>query len=171
MLNNPTYKQTLNPENYLELWKYFTDDAAKMKDRLWTIASLFFAAIAAMTGFITTYFLDLTKENLLQGKQLIVISMISISVWGLCLYFKYLIAQYGKHIRNGWNRIDFIRMKIEGLSEIWFLGSEEAIKVESEKSIETSLPKEAIRLIQFSNYIIAGYSLFLILVFIVILAT
>jgi len=170
LLNSPEYKQTLNPENYLELWKYFTDDAAKIKDRMWTIASLFFAAISALTGFIAKFFLGLTKENILDGKQIIVISMISISIWGMCLYFKYLIAQYGKHIRSGWCRADFIRTKIEGLSEIWFLGSEEAIKVEFEKSFDTSLPNEAKRLIEFSNYIIAGYSLLLVLVFNVILS-
>lgn len=157
------YKQTLKPENYLELWKYFSDDAAKIKDRMWTIASLFFAAVTTLAGFIAGIFSRLGKENILQSKELIQVIIVSVSLAGLCAYFKFMMLQYGKHLRAGWNRTNFIRMQIEGLSEIWHLGNEQEIRNDYNSSMDTSLPKEAKRLIDFSNYIIAGYGLFLVL--------
>lgn len=170
-MNTPQqYKQTLKPENYLELWKYFSDDAAKIKDRMWTIASLFFAVITTLTGFIAGSFSNLGKENILQGKELIQVVIVSISLVGLCAYFKFIMQQYGKHLRNGWNRTNFIRMQIEGLSEIWYLGNETEIKSDYEGCVDTSLPKEVKRLIDISNYIIAGYGLFVVLGFTVILS-
>src|SRR5688572_7883697 len=128
---NLSNKQKLRPQDYLDLWKYFSDDAAKIKDRMWTIASLFFAAIVGLIGFMTKSFSNINHGNFFRSKDLLAIIILSVALWGLCYYFKYLMIQYGKHIRSGWNRSNFIRMQIEGLSEIWHLGNAEDIKSES----------------------------------------
>lgn len=161
MSSSLPYKHSLTPDNHLELWKYFSDDAAKIKDRMWTIASLFFAAITTLVGFMAKLFSKLDRENILQGRQIMMVIIISVSLWGLCYYFKYLITQYGIHLRFGWNRTNFIRTQIEGLSEIWHTGNEQALKEEGEMPMDTSLPKEAKRLIDFSNFILKMYALFL----------
>jgi hypothetical protein len=62
------HQQTLKPENYLELWKYFTDDAAKIKDRMWTIASLFFCRYYGLNKFFGKYFFKYRQENYSSGR-------------------------------------------------------------------------------------------------------
>lgn len=47
MLNNT--KQTATN---LSVWKYFTDDAAKIKDRMWTMASWMLTLQAGLLAFI-----------------------------------------------------------------------------------------------------------------------
>ena len=42
-------------ETNLSLWKYFTDDAAKIKDRLWIMASWMFTLQAGLLAFIGKY--------------------------------------------------------------------------------------------------------------------
>lgn len=159
--DNPEYKQTLKPENYLELWKYFTDDAAKIKDRMWTIASLFFAAVTALISLIANKLSGFNKESMLKNEEGILLIITSLALLGLCTYFKYMITQYGRHIRSGWNRADYIRARIDGLSQIWHLENEELINAENKTPPVESLPDEAKRLIFFSNSIIASYLLFL----------
>lgn len=165
--DKPEYKQTLKPENYLELWKYFTDDAAKIKDRMWTIASLFFAAVTALISFIANNLSRLPEQNIFKSNEFMLLIMTSIALLGLCFYFKYMITQYGTHIRNGWNRADFIRRRIDGLAEIWYLGNDERMEEAYKIPTETSLPNEAKRLIYFSNLIMVCYVLFVMILFVV----
>ncbi len=52
------YKQQLdsNIDNYLDLWKYFSDDAGKIKDKMWTITAFFCSALGALLTFAGTRF-------------------------------------------------------------------------------------------------------------------
>jgi hypothetical protein len=170
MPDKAVYKQSLKPENYLELWKYFTDDAAKIKDRMWTIASLFFAAVTALISFIANKLSGFNKESILKNQGYILLIITSLALLGLCTYFKYIIIQYGRHISSGWNRANYIRTRIEGLSEIWHLGNEELIETGNKMPAAESLPGEAKRLIYFSNLVIAGYLLFLVILLIFFMA-
>jgi hypothetical protein len=58
----------------------------------------------------------------------IVIIAASAILYGLYFYLKYLIKQYGKHIRTGCNRAKDIRLKIKSLTEIYFLDNIDSIK-------------------------------------------
>ena len=156
------HQQTLKPENYLDLWKYFTDDAAKIKDRMWTIASLFFAGITGLISFLVNIFLGIGKKIILQADKIILIVAASAVLYGLCYYFKYLMTQYGKHIRSGWNRANYIRAKIDGLSAIWFLGDTNFIELENKEGFDTGLPQEVKRLLKFTNLSVFFYSFVLL---------
>jgi hypothetical protein len=155
-------KQQLNPENYLELWKYFTDDAAKIKDRMWTIASFFFAAITALSGFMVSNILQPDRLKNPTNNQYLLIIVCSVIFFGLCIYFKYMIRQYGYHIFNGWKRTNYLRTQIEGLSVVWFAGDSKKADEDFKGNTVPEFPPEALRLIGFANYIAIFYALFLV---------
>ena len=97
----------LNQENYLELWKYFTDDAAKIKDRMWMIATLFFGGVSTMISFSTQYYLQLNSSTI-NEKAIMILLVVSVAFIGLCFTLN-IIKSYGLHIQSGWNRANYIR--------------------------------------------------------------
>lgn len=99
--------KTLSKADYLDLWKFFSDDTAKIKDKLWTIASWLYALMSGLMAFM----LDEKAEELRP-----VMGVVGIS---LSVYTGYMIQQYGMHVRSGWNVSDFLRTKIVGLEEVW----------------------------------------------------
>lgn len=52
-------------ETNLSPWKYFTDDAEKIKDRMWTMASCMFNIQASITAFITKHLKGESLDSLL----------------------------------------------------------------------------------------------------------
>lgn len=60
-------------------------------------------------------------------------------------YSLFMLYQYGKHIRLCWNRADYIRFRIEGLSEIWCFNSDELKKIDrnQKEKIKLSPPRVA----------------------------
>lgn len=48
----------------------------------------------------------------------------------------FMLWQYGKHIRSGWNRADYIRFRIEGLSEIWCFNNEKLLEKDEQLKVE-----------------------------------
>lgn len=42
------HQAALNKQEYLDLWKVFSEDAAKIKDKLWTIASWLYALMSGL---------------------------------------------------------------------------------------------------------------------------
>lgn len=114
------YQLDQNPKQYVELWKWFTDDAAKIKDRMWTMATFFYTVLGALLGFVGKQLVsnngDGFIENVQQPDLVLIVALTGCVLSG---YGIFMLWQYGKHIRTGWNRADFIRFRIEGLSEIW----------------------------------------------------
>lgn len=45
-------KTTLTKQDYLDLWKHFSEDTAKIKDKLWTIASWLYALMSGLMAFM-----------------------------------------------------------------------------------------------------------------------
>ena len=113
-METPT-KQKLDSNNYLELWKWFTDDAAKIKDRMWTIATFFYTLLGALLGFVGK---ELLLDNMCIDNPAFVV-LIGVIGCVLSAYGIFMLCKYGHHIRMTWNRADYIRFRIEGLSEIW----------------------------------------------------
>lgn len=101
------HQEALNKQDYLDLWKFFSEDTAKIKDKLWTIASWLYALMSGLMA----YMLDEKA-----GELRPVIGVVGIL---LSIYTCYMIHQYGTHIRTGWNVTAYLRTKIEGLEEIW----------------------------------------------------
>lgn len=142
MLSND--KQT---ETNLSLWKYFTDDAAKIKDRMWTMASWMFTLQAGLLAFTGRYLSTNFQNHLvIENKILVMIS----AAMGVVLggYTLFMIQQYGEHIRGMWNRADKVRRQIPGLTEIWLLNDAVSIKEDTarEGKENNSLPAVAWRL-------------------------
>ena len=57
------YQVNADPKNYLELWKWFTDDAAKIKDRMWTMATFFYTVLGALLGFVGKQLVKKIRSN------------------------------------------------------------------------------------------------------------
>lgn len=138
---------TPQTEINLSLWKYFTDDAAKIKDRMWTMASWMFTLQAGLLAFIGKYLSTNFQNHLvIENKILVMIS----AAMGVVLggYTLFMIQQYGQHINGMWQRADKVRRQIPGLTEIWLLGNAEKIKedIDKEGKEDNSLPAVAWRL-------------------------
>ena len=52
-----TPKIPIDDDDYLELWKWFQEDAAKIKERMWTIANFFYTLLGGTLGFIGKHLL------------------------------------------------------------------------------------------------------------------
>ncbi len=102
----------LSDKDYLDLWKFFSEDTAKIKDKLWTIASWLYALMSGLLGFMFKFKPDSPVDQWMIWPMAIAGIFLSIYTW-------YMIREYGKHVRTGWKVTDFLRTKIEGLDEIW----------------------------------------------------
>ncbi len=150
---NLVSQHSLNSDTnqYLDLWKWFTDDAAKIKDKMWTMASFFYSLLGALLGFMAKHLS--VAENGKVGFQVEQPPLVIItSAIGLILsaYVMFMLREYGLHIRSGWNRADYIRFQIEGLSDIWCY--DDPYRIEADKKLKkeasNKLPRVAQRLIQ-----------------------
>lgn len=104
--------------DYFELWKYFSEDAAHIKDKLWTISSWLFTLLSGILGFIAKNF----EQGLINFTEPVLIAVAALIGLIMSIYTFYMITEYGKHIRTAWNRTNFLRNKIEGLQEVWESG-------------------------------------------------
>jgi hypothetical protein len=100
-------ENTLNKQDYLDLWKFFSEDTAKIKDKLWTIASWLYALMSGLMAFML-------EEKAAEFRPVMGVVGVFLSI-----YTGYMIQQYGMHVRTGWNVTDFLRTKIEGMEEVW----------------------------------------------------
>jgi hypothetical protein len=157
---------TNQTETNLSLWKYFTDDAAKIKDRLWTMASWMFTLQAGITAFIAKHLKGESWESLLMENKVMIL-VTCIAAIAFSCYSIFMINQYGYHIRSMWNRADLVRRQMPHVNEIWFLNNRTAIdKDQTEAGIENkSMPKVATRLV----YMCYGFiAVFLFLLYIAV---
>lgn len=107
---NPPY--ALKDQDYLDLWKFFSEDAAKVKDKLWTIASWLYALMGALLGLIVKYYIEHPTAPFLLPAMGLVGLLLSV-------YSAFMIREYGAHIRTGWNRTNFLRSKIASMENVW----------------------------------------------------
>lgn len=115
----------------LDLWKWFQDDAARVKDKMWTISAAFYTIFTAFLGFIGKYLKD--EDGGISVDQPILVASVSLTGAILSVYAMYMISQYGRHLVSGWNRADYIKRRIEGLNDVWYLGRTEDIAVDMER--------------------------------------
>jgi len=145
------YKQKLdgNTANYLDLWKYFTDDTAKIKDKMWTMASFFYTLLGALLGYIGNYIVQgkMFERSMSVSEQYMmgIVSIIGCLLSGFAMFMT---KEYGDHVKSGWNRANYLRFRIEGLSDIWNFDDEERIKKDNELRLRTdnNTPRVAKRL-------------------------
>lgn len=111
----PNTKSEVHPSSFdrYDLWKHISDDTAKVKDKLWTIASWLYALMSGLMGLIVENFLSDKKVSDHTHLYLI---MLFCGV-GLSIYTCLMIWQYGMHVRRGWNRADNIAKEIDGLKQ------------------------------------------------------
>ncbi|WP_158859763.1 RipA family octameric membrane protein [Lunatibacter salilacus] len=159
------YQLDEHPEQSLELWKWFTDDAAKIKDRMWTMATFFYTLLGGLLGFIGKEFL--ADDMGIKNPSLVLLT----GFLGCILsgYGMYMIRSYGFHIRSGWNRANYIRFHIQGLNKIWDYGDPKATLVEGDSKSNNNkcflnnkpdhtLPPEAKRLILLMGFFFLIYA-------------
>ena len=94
-----------NIETNISLWKYFTDDAAKIKDRMWTISSWMFTLLAALLAYIGRH-LETTDTGIVTIENELLVTISAVMGIVLSIYTMFMIQQYGQHIRGMWNRAD-----------------------------------------------------------------
>ncbi len=148
----------------LELWKYFTDDSAKIKDRMWTISSWMFSVQAGLLTFVANKLPADTQQSV--GTNYSVIAGATVVGILLGLFTIIMIFQYGNHIRGMWNRADMIRRELPGLSDIWFLKSKKLIDLDGKFAVtpKKGLPGVAKLLI----YLSFGFTTAFITLFIIV---
>ncbi len=125
---------SLNDENssYLDLWKWFTDDGAKVKDRMWVLTSFFFSLLSGLLAYIAENMIqpDIQEQLYLRFENPAIVLIVAIIGVIVSCYSLFMLYQYGKHIRLCWNRADYIRFRIKGLSEIWCFNNDELEKLD-----------------------------------------
>lgn len=157
-----------DPKQDLELWKYFSDDAAKVKDKLWTISSWLFTVLGAVLGFSVKFF-DIENLSFTQPVAIIIIAIIGIV---MSIYAYWMITSYGRHIQITWNRTDYLRNKIEGLDDVWKSGYVNTTqKKKKKKSKPSDIPSFAQRFRQLATGFIVVFTLLFIVAFIMLVLT
>jgi len=140
-------KDNSNYSDY-DLWKYLSDDTAKVKDKLWTIASWLYALMGGLLALIVKYLAEI--EILVGGAWLIVMALLGIV---LSVYTLYMIREYGRHVQSGWDRTDKLKAKIDGLNQVF------DNETEKKESI-TQIQKPSLRIPEFAQkigYLAYGY--------------
>lgn len=127
-------------KTHLDLWKYFTDDAAKIKDRMWTIASWMFTLQGALLAFIAKQLSSETGTTIEVKNSIVVLIVAGIGIV-LSGYTIFMIQQYGHHISGMWNRADLVRRSVPGLTEIWLLNDKVKLKGDREAA---GVPKKGL---------------------------
>lgn len=104
----------LNKLDHYDLWKYISNDTAKVKDKLWTISSWLYALMSGLMGFIVKHYM----EKGISGEQVGLVSIFILCGLGLSVFTCLMIWQYGLHVRSGWIRANGIALKIDGLTAL-----------------------------------------------------
>ncbi len=117
---------------------------------MWTMATFFYTVLGALLGFVGKQMVSAGGNGLigsLQKSDLVLVVAIAGCV--LSGYGIYMLWQYGNHIRSGWNRADYIRFRIEGLSAIWCYHNKDLEKKDEKQRIKHPelIPKVAVVLI------------------------
>ncbi len=148
----------------LTLWQYFTDDAAKIKDRLWTMVSWMFTIQAAIIAFIAKHFKGDNWETLTAENKMMVI-VTCIAAVAFSFYSIFMINQYGGHIRSMWNRADLVRRQMPEVNNVWFLNNKTAIEKDAARAAKEnrSMPKVATRLVYMCYGFIAVFIFLLVI--------
>lgn len=109
-------KYTLTPGDYINLWKYFSDRADTIKDKLWTISTWIFAILIAIIGFIVNTIANFESINAFFTSPwlFLVLSLFAVII---CIYNFIIIFDYGKHIQNNWDRAKNLKDMITPLHE------------------------------------------------------
>lgn len=163
----PKYLLDEHPEQYVELWKWFTDDAAKIKDRMWAMATFFYTILVALLGFIGNQLVfDDVGGFIPKVQEPYLVLAVTIAGCVLSGYGIFMLVQYGNHIRSGWNRADYIRFRIEGLSEIWCFNDKDLEKKDEKHRIKhpERIPNVAVVLIILMAFFFLIYTAIFLLI-------
>jgi hypothetical protein len=163
------YQLNADPKNLLELWKWFTNDAAKIKERMWTMATFFYTLLGAILGFVGKLLVSGESKNLIENvQQPNLVLVVALAGCVLSGYGIYMLWQYGNHIRSGWNRADYIRFRIEGLNEIWCFNNIKLLKKDKKlrNKHPTKIPKVAVVLIILMVFFFLIFACLLLLILI-----
>ncbi len=128
-----------------DLWKHFSNDAERVKEKLWTVSIWLFALLGSVLGFIVKL---LNDQNLIFTQKPLVMVACGVGLL-LCLYAWWMITSYGNHVRTAWNRTNHILKSNEKLRELWLSGYLDDKRIEKEKEIENpvnTFPKFANRI-------------------------
>lgn len=152
-------------ESYLELWKWFTDDGAKVKDRMWILTSFFFSLLSGLLAFVAENVIqfDLQEKFCLRFENRTLVLVVAIIGVITSCYSLFMLFQYGKHIRLCWNRADYIRFQIKGLSEIWCFNNKklEELDRKQKDKIKMSPPRVAKYMMVFMVFFLILFTLLL----------
>ncbi len=131
--------------NQLEIWKHFSDDAERVKEKLWTVSIWLFALLGSVLGFIVKL---MDAEKLTFTQKPLVIASCGVGIM-LCIYAWWMITSYGKHVQTAWNRTNHILKDDNELRELWlsgYLGKERLKKEDEIENPVDTFPKFAQRI-------------------------
>jgi hypothetical protein len=125
----------------LDLWKYFSDDAAKVKDKLWTIASWLFSLLSVVFGYIAQ---NLDGHGFAFKEPQIIIVVAGVGLV-LSIYTCWMIYENGIHLRTAWNRTNHLCDKLPHVKDAWRAGKKTKDD-DSKEEYREDLPPFVIRL-------------------------
>ena len=105
-------------QDQLDLWKYFSDDAAKVKEKLWTMASWLFTSLSVVLGYVAQN-LDGHGSAFKEPQIIIVVAGVGLV---LSIYTCWMIYESGIHLRTAWNRTNHLRSQLPQVEDAWQAG-------------------------------------------------
>lgn len=138
-------KNAVTKQDYLYI--FFSEDTAKIKDKLLTISSWLFTLLGGVLGFLAKG-LETVDLAFSEPKLGMVVSFVGLV---LNTYTYWRITEYGEHIRTAWNRTDFLRSKIGGFEEVWKAGYKEGPKNNSKTYFQKLSEKTMFNLVLFRS--------------------
>ena len=104
----------------MDLWKFFEERGAKLKDSMFTVVSWLIGFSAAILAFAV-------KEGFTQGVTRVanpwLVSGLGVIGLLLLLHTRFVIRDYGDHINRTFNRADAARDGEDSPSKIWEAGA------------------------------------------------
>lgn len=114
----------------LDLWKYFEDQASKLKDAMFTLVTWMIGLASALLGFIVNEGLSSNSSKVMVVHPLLVLCL---SIAGLLIvrYAFIAVREHGRHMERNFKRAEAARGGESSLPEIWEAG---------EKGLKGALP-------------------------------
>jgi len=108
----------MNNKEYFEIWKYCSERADQLQDKLWTIGTWIIAIAIGLLAFI---FKELLLRNILNFDWInfILIAVFSGFIFIIAEFLSKVIQDFEGHIKENWKRATIIKLKINTLKEIY----------------------------------------------------
>ena len=128
----------ISPDEYIDLWKYFSDRADMLHDRLWTVGVWLLAMASAIIGFILNRgLIELSPLHISQN-PILAFGLACIGIL-ICIYALKVTRHHREHMERNWDRASGLKEMITPLEEIldtpFTINSSVFVTIEEQKDV------------------------------------